>query len=56
MTVNFCGCIRRELIVVQVIEGYLHKQYKCRDCGRMFFEQEKLLEDIDDLIDNTDNE
>jgi len=43
MTVKFCGCTRRELIVAQVIGKYIHKQFKCKDCGRMMFEQERII-------------
>ena len=41
--IKFCGCIRRTLIVAQVIGKYLHKQFKCDDCGRMFFERERII-------------
>ncbi len=43
MTVKFCSCIRRTLIISQVMGKYLHKQFKCNDCGRMFFEQERII-------------
>ena len=40
MSTNFCGCTRREIIVAQVVGKYLHKQLKCKDCGRIFTEDE----------------
>ena len=40
MSTNFCGCTRREIIVAQVVGKYLHKQLRCKDCGRMFTEDE----------------
>ena len=48
MATDFCGCINREIIVAQVIGKYLHKQLRCRDCGRMFTEEEQL-DDFDDV-------
>jgi hypothetical protein len=43
MSIKYCGCIRRKLIVAQTIGKYLHKQYQCEDCGRTFFEQERII-------------
>ena len=42
MANDFCNCINKEIIVAQTMGKYLHKQLRCKDCGRMFIEDEKM--------------
>ena len=41
--IKFCGCTRKTLIVAQTVGKYLHKQFKCDDCGRTSFTQERII-------------
>ena len=43
MTIKFSGCTRKTLIISQIVGKYLHKQYKCNDCGRTSFEQKRII-------------
>ena len=42
MSTNLCGCTRREILVAQVVGKYIHKHFRCKNCGRMFTEDEMI--------------
>jgi hypothetical protein len=44
MTSDFCNCIHKEIVVAYTIGKYLYTQLRCKECGRMFTENEKLDE------------
>jgi len=63
MSTNFCGCTNREIIVAQTIGKYLYTQLRCKECGRMFTENEVIIDfdfpdnfsPEDDIIFKSDN-
>lgn len=54
MSTNYCGCTNKEIIVAQTIGKFLHKQLRCKDCGRMFIEDEDIF-NFDEIRKNREN-
>lgn len=54
---NYCNCIDQETIVASTVGRFLYKQSRCKDCGRMFSEKQKLFDENEwfEVIKNKNN-